>query len=243
MVSRPPSAAPAAQAPFARVKQHLKDRLAAGDWSPGTQMPSEAELVAQFGVSRMTVNRALKELQSEGLVERVQGVGTFAAALHKVSSTLHLRDLHEEILARGHVHSADVVLQRQEPAGSALAAQLGLAEGDPVFHTVIVHRENGVALQCEDRYVHPGEAPDYLAQDFTRRTPTHHLFETTALWRAQYQVEAAPASAEEARLLGIAPGDACLVIVRRTFSRRGPITLARLVHPGQRYQLLGDFAP
>ena len=242
MVSRstPPASA---LAPFARVKQHLKDRLAAGDWPPGAQMPSEAELVAQFGVSRMTVNRALKELQAEGLVERVQGVGTFAAGLHKVSSSLTLRDLHDEITQRGHHHSAEVAIQRAEPAGAALAAQLGLAEGEPVFHTLIVHRENGVALQCEDRYVHPGEAPEYLAQDFTRITPTHYLFQATALWRAQYQVQAATATAQEAALLGLAPAEPCLVIVRRTFSRQGPITLARLVHPGALYQLHGDFQP
>lgn len=234
---------PASLAPYARVKQHLKDRLAAGDWPAGVLMPSEAELVAQFGVSRMTVNRALKELQAEGLVDRVQGVGSFAAQLHRVSSMLQLRDLHEEIAERGHQHSAVVHLQAEEPAGDALAAQLGLAPGAPVFHTLIVHFENGVALQCEDRYVNPAAAPHYLAQDFTRTTPTNYLFEATSLWRAQYAIQAAQPTAQEARLLGIARTDACLVIVRRTFSREAPITLARLVHPGQRYQLDGQFTP
>lgn len=239
MVSRPPSAL----APYALVKQHLKDRLAAGDWPPGAQMPSEAELVAQFGVSRMTVNRALKELQAEGLVDRVQGVGTFAAPLHKVSATLTLHDVHDEIAARGHRHDCDVVLQQAEAAPAALAAQLGLAEGGTVFHTLIVHRDNGVALQCEDRYVNPAAAPDYLAQNFRRRTPTQYLFEATALWRAQYAIEAARPTAQEARLLGIAVDEPCLVVVRRTFSREQPITLARLVYPGRRYQLEGEFTP
>ena len=91
-----------ASAPYTRVKQHLKDGLAGGRWAPGELMPSEAELVAQFGLSRMTVNRALKELQAEGLVKRTQGVGTFAAPLHRVSSTLTIRDLHDEIESRGH---------------------------------------------------------------------------------------------------------------------------------------------
>ena len=53
-------------APYARIKQHLKDELARGRWPPGAPMPSEAELVAQFGVSRMTVNRALSELRPKG---------------------------------------------------------------------------------------------------------------------------------------------------------------------------------
>ena len=230
-------------APYARVKQHLKEGLASGRWPPGALMPSEAELVAEFGVSRMTVNRALRELQSEGLVQRTQGVGTFAGALHRVSSTLHIRDLHEEIEARGHRHQAVVHLQRSEAATLALAAQLGVAAGSAVFHTLIVHFDNGVALQCEDRYVNPAAAPGYLAADFTQTTPTQYLFSATALWRAQYTIEASRATAQEARLLAIDTDAPCLVVVRRTFTADAAITIARLVHPGALYQLEGQFSP
>lgn len=229
--------------PSARVKQHLKDGLVQGRWLPGAQMPSESELVAQFGVSRMTVNRALRELQGEGLVRRVQGVGTFAAPLHPVSSTLTIRDLQEEIESRGHRHEAQVHLQRAEAAPAALAAQLGVDDGATVFHTLIVHLEDGVPLQCEDRYVNPAAAPGYLEADFTRTTPTHYLFEHTVLWRAQYTIEASRPTADEARLLAMAPGEPCLVVVRRTFSRATPITIARLVHPGSRWHLSGEFNP
>ena len=230
-------------APYARVKQYLKRELAQGRWPPGALMPSEADLVARFGVSRMTVNRALRELQSEGLVRREQGVGTFAAPLHRVSSTLTIRDLHEEIEERGHAHRADVHLSREEPAGEALAERLGVAPGAPVFHTLIVHHENDVPLQCEDRYVNPACAPDYLGVDFTQTTPTHYLLEVAPLWEAQYSIEASAPTAQEARLLGIRRHDACLVVVRRTMSKGVPITLARLVHPGARYQIDGAFKP
>jgi GntR family histidine utilization transcriptional repressor len=230
-------------APYARVKQHLKDGLAQGRWAPGALMPSEAELVALFAVSRMTVNRALRELQSEGLVQRTQGVGTFAAPLHRVSSTVTIRDIHDEIESRGHQHDAQVHLLRSEKAAPELAGQLGVRPGEPVFHSLIVHRANGVALQCEDRYVNPACAPDYLAQDFTRTTPTHHLFDVTALWRAQYSIESARPTAQEAELLGISPDEPCLIVTRRTFSRDAVITLARLVHPGTRYLLEGSFEP
>ena len=230
-------------APYARVKQHLKEGLAAGRWPPGALMPSEAELVATFGVSRMTVNRALRELQSEGLVQRTQGVGTFAAQLHKVSSTLTIHDLHDEIVSRGHLYEAQVHLQLREAAPAALAAQLDVAVGSAVFHTLIVHLENGVPLQCEDRYVNPATAPRYLQADFTRTTPTRELFETTALWRAQYSIEAARPTAREAALLCVDADTPCLIMVRRTFTREAPITIARLVHPGARYALHGDFQP
>ena len=134
-------------------------------------------------------------------------------------------------------------VQRAEPADAALAAQLGLAHGATVFHTLIVHLENGVPLQCEDRYVNPAAAPHYLQADFTRTTATHELFATTALWRAQYSIEAARPTALEAQLLGLAEDAPCLIVVRRTFSRQAPITIARLVHPGERYALHGEFAP
>jgi GntR family histidine utilization transcriptional repressor len=241
MIVSAPRAGPLA--PYARVKQHLKAELASGRFRVGALMPSEATLVAQFGVSRMTVNRALRELQSEGLIERVQGVGTFAAQLQRVSSTLTIRDLQEEISARGHRHHARVDLLRRETAPPALAQQLGLHPGSPVFHSRIVHHENGVAIQCEDRYVNPACAPNYLEVDFTRTTPTHYLLEVAPLWQAQYSIEAACPSADEARLLGIKRTEPCLVVVRRTMSRGTPITLARLVHPGSRYLLEGQFEP
>jgi GntR family transcriptional regulator, histidine utilization repressor len=235
------AAAPAA--PYARVKQYLKQQLESGRWPPDTLMPSESELVAQFSVSRMTINRALRELQGEGLVHRVQGVGTFAAPLHRVSSTLTIRDLQEEILARGHSHDARVHVARAEPAPAELATQLGVQAGETVFHTLIVHFENGVALQCEDRFVNPAWAPDYLKNDFTRITPTHYLLQVAPLWEAQYSIEASAPTPREAQLLGIPAGEPCLVIVRRTMSRGVPITLARLVHPGKRYALQGEFKP
>ena len=230
-------------APYARVKQFLKEELARGHWLPGALMPSDAELVAKFGVSRMTVTRALRELQAEGLVERVQGVGTFAAHLARVSSTLTIRDLHEEIVSRGHRHHAEVHVAERKRAPAELAAQLGLAAGAPVFHTLIVHFENGVPLQCEDRYVNPACAPGYLDIDFSKVTPTHYLLEVAPLWEAQFSIQACAPSAEEARLLEIDTHEPCLVVVRRTMSRGVPITIARLVHPGSRHQIDGHFRP
>ena len=238
------TAAPAAPAaPYARIKQHLKDELSRGRWPPGAPMPSDAELVAQFGVSRMTVTRALNELRAEGLIERVQGVGTFAAHLVRVASTLRIRDLHEEITARGHRHHAEVHVARQEAAGEAVAQRLGLAAGAPVFHTLIVHFEDGMALQCEDRHVNPGSAPDYLHNDFTQVTPTQYLLQVAPFWQAQYSIEAALPTAREAKLLGIGRDEPCLVVQRRTVGKEVPITTARLVHPGTRYLLQGEFKP
>ncbi len=206
-------------------------------------MPSESELVSRFGVSRMTVSRAIRELQAEGLVHRIQGSGTFAAPLHKVSSTLRIQDLHDEISTRGHRHSAHVHLAREETLEESQPNELGLDVGARVFHTQIVHFENGVPLQFEDRFVNPAAAPNYLNIDFNLTTPTHYLLEVAPLWEAQYSIEARAPSALESRLLGIQAHEPCLVLSRRTVSRDIPITFARLVHPGSRYQIEGQYKP
>lgn len=231
------------RAPFEDVKLFLKKGLEKGTWRPGEKMPSEPELIGRFGVARMTVNRALKELQAEGLVERRQGVGTFAAQLHRVSSSLTIRDIHEEILARGHSHHALVQLLGEETAGAETARALSIALGSRVYHSIIVHYENGVAIQCEDRYVNPKVAPNYLNVDFAEMTPTKYLFEVAPLWKADYAVEAALPSAREAKWLSIKRGDPCLIVTRRTMNRSHTITCARLVHPADRYRLEGAFQP
>jgi GntR family histidine utilization transcriptional repressor len=231
------------KAPYAQVKDYLRSELERGRWAAGELMPSEAELTSQFGVSRMTVNRALRELQSAGLVNRLQGVGTFAAHIDRVSTSLTIRDIHQEILDRGHHHTAVVHLVRAEKVDDALAARFNLAPGAQVFHSQIVHLENGVPLQYEDRYVNPECAPGYLEVDFTRVTPTHYLLEVAPQWEAKFWLEAHAASAHEARLLKLAKGEPCLVLNRMTSNRGKPITLARLVHPGGRYQIAGQFQP
>ena len=237
------SAAALPLAPYSRIKQFLKEGLAGEIWPPGSIMPSETELAAQFGVSRATVTRALRELQAEGLVNRLQGVGTFAAHLFRVSSSLTIRDLHEEITARGHRHHAKVHTAKRERANATVAAKLGLPVSDFIFHTLIVHYENNVPLQCEDRFVNPACAPDYLNTDFTQITPTQYLLQVAPLWEAQYSIEASIPTQQEARLLNIRPSDPCLVITRGTERGGVAITHARLVHPGSRYMLNGKFKP
>src|SRR5205085_2311810 len=147
---------------YEQVKAWIRGHIASGQWRPGDPVPSEAALMQRFGVSRMTVNRALRELAGEGLVHRVQGSGTTVAQLHRISSRLVIRDIHEEVAERGHVHTARLIKVAQEKAEAPLAGTLGLKRGARVFHSVLVHMENGVPIQYEDRYVNPQAAPTYL---------------------------------------------------------------------------------
>jgi GntR family histidine utilization transcriptional repressor len=236
-----PKVTPAKLPAYQQVKAFVKAQITQGVWRPGDAVPSEAALQQQFGVSRMTINRAVKELAVEGLVTRVQGSGTVVAQLHRISSTLAVRDIHEEVLERGHAHSIKIVLLETVRADAALARVFSLRTGTRVFHSVLVHYEDGVAIQFEDRHVNPASAPHYLGNDFKAKTPTNYLLEHAPLTEASYSIDASLPSAQEAKHLAIKRGDPCLVMTRRTISGMHVASWVRLVYPGQRYSFNGKF--
>jgi GntR family transcriptional regulator, histidine utilization repressor len=226
---------------YEQVKGWIRQHIASGEWKPGDVVPSEAALTERFAISRMTANRALRELATEGLVTRVQGSGTRVAQLHRISSQLVIRDIHEEVAERGHVHGTRVLKVGQEKAGPEVADSLRLRKGARVFHSILVHLENGVPIQYEDRYVNPHAAPAYLQTDFTRESPTLHLLRHAPLTEASYSIEACLPTTEEAKALDIKAHEPCLVMMRRTVSGGNVASIARQLYPGTRYSFSGQF--
>jgi GntR family histidine utilization transcriptional repressor len=228
---------------YAQMKEAIRKTIAGGHWKPGDRVPSEHELMSEYSVSRMTANRVLRELTSEGLIERVQGVGSFVVELHPISSFLHVRDIQEEIVERGHKHSADVLSVDAVRCDVDLAKALKLKAQSKAFVARLVHRENGVPIQLEERYVNPAVCPDFLTLDLTAATPSHYLFERAPLTEAEQAVEAVLADADTAKALNVANGSPCLLVRRRTFSGKHVASVAKLFHPGTRYRLVGRFKP
>lgn len=236
-----PPAAPR-RLPSEDIKASIRQRIADGGWQPGMRLPSERELVQQFGCARMTVHHALRELEDEGLIERRQGSGSYVAQLHPISNVLQVRDIHDEIAERGHVHVTRVLGVTREKAGADIATAMRLRKGAAVYHVRLVHLENGVPIQLEDRHVNPALAPDFLALDFTQVTPSHVLFQHAPLTEAEQVVEAVLADAEKAQALDVPEGSALLMVSRRTVSQGAVASVARLYHPGTRYRLIGHFS-
>ena len=145
----------APQALYQRAKDFVQGKLRSGEWKPGELIPSENRLVQELSMSRMTVNRALRELTGEGHLVRVSGVGTFVAESKPQSNLLRITNIADEIIARGHRYSCQVLYLGREAASMAVAAALALSTGTSVFHLLCVHCEEGVPVQLEDRYVNP----------------------------------------------------------------------------------------
>lgn len=225
---------------FQRIKDYLVGEIVSGRWKEGDLVPSEQALVRQFGVSRMTVNRAVRELTAEQVLVRRQGSGTYVAPQKYQATLVEIRNIADEIRARGRAHRSQLRLLRAEIAADELALECELMPGVTLFHSVIVHFENDVPIQVEDRWVNPDCAPHYLAQDFSVITPNEHLMAAAPLQGATYTIEALPAPAEVAAMLGIGEGQPCLVLHRRTTSGGRVASVATMWHPGHLARFTGS---
>lgn len=227
---------------YLQIKRSIVSKIHSGDWPSGYRVPSEKELSVSFAVSRMTVNRALRELSLEGLLVRVQGLGTFVSRDKTGSALMAVRNIADEITARpDHRHSTTVILLEKIPGAPEIALQLEGEAGAPVFHSLLLHYDNNVPVQIEDRYVNAQVAPDYLNMDFTLETPHVYLSRVAPLTEGEHIVEAVLPTPEEAAWLDVGPAEPCLQTRRRTWSNQAVVTFARLLYPGSRYRLEGRF--
>lgn len=228
---------------YQAIKNYLVEKIDSGELPPGAKVTSENKLAAQFSVSRMTARKALEDLSESGLLYRTQGLGTFVSDSRPMSSMLSIRNIAEEISERGHNCTTQVIKLEQVVANEEQANLLGLKPKSKVFHSVLVFFENELAIQLEERFVNPVLAPDYLKQNFAVTTPYEHLTQVAPLTEADHIVEAIVARSENelglAKRLTVSVNEPCLKVSRRTYSKQGVVSYAKLIYPGSRYRLGG----
>jgi GntR family histidine utilization transcriptional repressor len=228
---------------YQQLKDLIIQRISTGDLRPNDRVPSENELVEAQSVSRMTANRALRELNHEGYVKRIAGRGTFVSDFRSQSHVLEVQNIADEIAARGRTHSSQVLRQSHQRARGEIAKALHVDQGVSVFHLLLVHFENEVPIQIEDRHVLADFAPACLEQDFERVTPSAYLTSVAPLQEAEQVVRAQSPNAAVRERLQMDDDEPSLVVIRRTWSKGRPVTFSRLHHPGSRYELAGHYVP
>lgn len=228
---------------YLQVKRHILDNIGSGKWTTASRVPSENELVKSFGVSRMTANRALRELRDEGVLVRVAGVGSFVAEPHAHAHPLQIRSIADEIRERGHVHRAEVVALERVRAVGSLAEDFGVAPRTELYCSIVVHFENERPVQLEDRYVLAKIAPDYLTVDFSRVTPSDYLIKVAPLQEAEHVLRAVMPDDRTRKLLAMKREEPCLLMIRRTWAHDLIASVAKLYYPGSRYEMSGRFRP
>jgi len=227
---------------YAAIKQSICDAVRDGHLKPGDRVPSESELVKQFDVSRMTANRALRELQAAGVIIRRAGSGSFIAEPRPIGQMIEIRNIAEEVRERGHDYRARVVQNQEVRASAETASLLEVPVGTKLFHSIIVHHEAEFPIQLEERFVLASIAPEYGTRDFTQMTPNEYLSRTAPLERVEHRVCAAMPDEHTHSLLGLSDGEPVLRMTRRTWSRGRLVSHAWLTHPGTRFELSAAFS-
>ncbi|WP_307236395.1 histidine utilization repressor [Pararhizobium capsulatum] len=228
---------------YEKVKDYVLTHIGSGEWDRNRKLPSEHDLVATLGVSRMTVHRALRELTSEGYLLRIQGVGTFVAPPKPQSTLIEVANIATEISGRGGQHRAEVILIETIRPEIELLAAFEAGGQIRVAHSIVVHFDNGIPVQVEERFVNSELVPDYERQDFVAMTTYDYLQRSTPMTEVEHVISAIGADAETARMLKLEEGAPCLLLHRRTWSGPNVATVNRLTYAGDRYSLGSRYAP
>ena len=227
---------------YLQIKNTIQQRIASGDWTAGQKLPSENDLVVALEVSRMTINRAVRELTQEGLIKRVHGLGSFVAEAPRHASLIELQDIALEIERDGKRHSSQILTLETVYATAEISLQMQLPADSRVYFLRAVHFQDAAPIQLETRYVNPVAIPEFINQDFTHTTATAFLLQQFKPDEMEHLVSAIMPDTVERELLSMPDGQPCLQLVRRTWKGEQVVTLVTLTYPGERYELGARYA-
>lgn len=208
---------------YEKVEEVLAAEIAGGELRPGDRLPSEDELLARFGVSRITVRRAIQNLVQRGVVEIQRGRGTFVLAPRISQELTKLTGFVEDMMAHGRRASAKVLSRSEVAANATVAQHLGISKGTRVVRIERVRMADSVPMSLDETYL-PLAIGRQIVRNDLRVKPIFTLLEEKygiPLMEAEYKLEASAASAHVAEALAIVEGAPIFRIERTTFTTGG----------------------
>lgn len=220
---------------FRSLKSDLRGRIERGEWGQDGLMPGETDLAAAYGCARMTVNRALRELAEEGLIDRRRRAGTRVLAAPRREARFTIPRVRDEIEATGARYRYVLLSAVERVAPEPVRARMGLAEGVRVMHLRCLHSAAMAPFQYEERWISLQALPEAARANFRDRGPTEWLVETVPYSEVEVSLLAAAADPAMAAAFGCAEGTALFVAERTTWWQGQAITHVRLSFaPGYR---------
>ena len=233
-----PISSVSAQPLYLQIKNVLAQRILDGDYVPHERLPSESELMKVFGVSRITVRQALRDLHSDGLVFSVQGKGTFVSKPKAMQDVQRLQGFGESIAPQGYEASTRVISIMETRPNKEVAEALGIKQTDSVTEIKRIRYLNREPISIDHSFY-----PLEIGRKLAGRDLTQDIFPLLEndfdllLDYADLRIEATLADEEQASLLNCGVGSPVLMIRRLVFDKQdNKISFEYLSHRGDAFQ-------
>lgn len=229
------SEGPSMKATYREVKADILSKITKGHWAPGSLIPNEVELAESYGCARATVNRAMRELADDGLIERRRKAGTRVRSSPVRQARFDIPLVRREIEDKGAEYRYSLASRSIEGAPDWLRARLQLEAGAEALHLVCMHYADGDPFQHEDRWINLGALPQAADADFTQTGPNEWLVATIPFSTAEISFSATLADRALAEYLACDTGAPLFTVERATWFEGDANTFVRLTYrPGHR---------
>lgn len=226
-----------------RIRTDIETRILSGEWRPGHRIPYEHELMAEYGCSRMTVNKAISALAQNGLIERRRRAGSFVARPRIHSVVLSIPDIQAEVAGRGETYGLRLLSREHRAARRGDLIEQRLAGKGPLLAITCLHSGDGRPIAFEERLISLTAVPEVAEVDFSETSPGRWLLAHVPWTEAEHRITAVNAEDSLAEHLQIEAGAACLSVERRTWRGDEHITYVRQIFAGETYDLVAKFGP
>jgi GntR family transcriptional regulator len=223
---------------YHQLYELLVAKIRTGELKPGDGLPTEFRLIDEYGVSRITVRKVLDLLSAEGLIVRERGRGTFVAHPQLEHGTTRIVSFTDDMRQRGFTPGTRVLFSGLVPATEAVARALGVAPGEEMARIDRLRLADGEPMCLEESWLLHRGLPGILDHDFTHQSLREVKQATYGIrWsRARQKIQALPASAKIAGLLGIKAGAPILYFERVSYSQdEVPMELLHISYRADRY--------
>jgi len=243
----PPASRLVAAAPlYLQIAEGLLDRIESGELAPGDRLPPERALSEMLGVNRLTLRRALQTLETQGLLTRRQGKGTYVASPKIERQASQLVSFTHGMRRSGFTPGIRLIAAEERPVEAALAGELHLPTSAPVYDVLRIRTLNQEPMLLERYTFSVRRFPGLLRFDLQTRS-LYEILETeyrVVIQRARQSLEPVVASEYEAGLLGIKPGAPLMLERRLSFDAQGaPVEHGRDLYRGDRFRFTTETAP
>ncbi|MGL4406437.1 MAG: GntR family transcriptional regulator, partial [Notoacmeibacter sp.] len=219
------------------IKNELMRRLREQQYLAGATIPGEVELAAEFGVARATVNRALRELSEDGILERKRHSGTKVATLRTRHAKLEIPLIRTEIESSGATYGYNLVAREERSAPDWLIKRLALSELQKLLYLQCLHSASGQPHILECRWINLKTVPQALSADFENNNPNEWLVNQMPFTTAEFSFSAECLSRKDAKHLNAKAGEASFIAERITWLESNSVTFAKMAfRPG--YKML-----